>query len=82
MENGAVSAFRLGRYMTLHSQRVHVGTWYILGAQMGSHIPTLRPKYIPYGYMDPLGLVMQNNACKDQGLQDTGLCLVAVLACP
>ena len=24
---------------------------------MGSHIPTLRPKYIPYSYMDPLGLV-------------------------
>ena len=38
------------------SQRVHVGIWYILRAQRGSHIPTLRPKYIPYTYMDPLGL--------------------------
>ena len=37
------------------SQRVHVGIWYILGAKRGSYIPTLRPKYIPYDYMDPLG---------------------------
>ena len=36
-------------------QRVHVGTWYILRAQRGSHIPTLRAKQIPYSYMDPLG---------------------------
>ena len=36
------------------TQRVHLGTWYILRAQRGSHIPTLRPKYIPYSYMDPL----------------------------
>ena len=28
------------------SQRVHVGIWYILMAQRGSHIPTLRAKYI------------------------------------
>ena len=38
------------------SQRVHVGIWYILRAQRGSHIPTLRPKYILLTYMDPLGL--------------------------
>ena len=37
------------------TQRVHVGIWYILRAQRGSHIPTLKPKYIPYNYMDPLG---------------------------
>ena len=37
------------------TQRVHVGIWYILRAQGGSHIPTLRPKYIPYTYIDPLG---------------------------
>ena len=36
-------------------QRVHVGIWYILRAQKCSHIPTLRSKYIPYTYMDPLG---------------------------
>ena len=36
-------------------QRVHVGIWYILRAQKGSHTPTLRPKYTPYSYMDPLG---------------------------
>ena len=36
-------------------QRVHVGIWYIHRAQRGSHIPTLRPKCIPYSYMDPLG---------------------------
>ena len=35
--------------------RVHVGIWYTLRAQRGSHIPTLKPKYIPYNYMDPLG---------------------------
>ena len=35
------------------SQRVHAGIWYILRAQRGSHIPTLRPKGIPYTYMDP-----------------------------
>ena len=39
------------------SQRVHVGIWYILRAQRGSHIPTLRAKYIPYSYMDPLGMI-------------------------
>ena len=37
------------------TQRVHVGIWYILRAQRGSHMPTPRPKYIPYSYMDPLG---------------------------
>ena len=42
--------------LTHISQRVHVGIWYILRAQRGSHIPTLRPKYTPYSYMDPLGL--------------------------
>ena len=36
------------------TQRVHVGTWCILRGQRGSHIPTLRAKYIPYSYMDPL----------------------------
>ena len=42
-------------YSGHHTQRVHVGIWYILRAQRGSHIPTLRPKYIPDYYMDPLG---------------------------
>ena len=37
------------------TQRVHVGIWYILRAQRGSHIPTFRPKYILYTYIDPLG---------------------------
>ena len=32
-----------------------MGMWYILRAQRGSHIPTLRPKYVLYSYMDPLG---------------------------
>ena len=41
------------------TQRVHVGTWYILRAQRGSHIPTLRPKYTPYSYMDPLGYKLE-----------------------
>ena len=45
------------------SQRVHVGIWYILSAQRGSHIPTLRPKYIPYTYMDPLGVVAMLRRC-------------------
>ena len=37
------------------AQRVHVGIWHIHRAQRGSHIPTLRPKYVPYTYIDPLG---------------------------
>ena len=41
----------------VEAQRVHVGIWYILRAQRGSHIPTLGAKYIPYNYMDPLGSV-------------------------
>ena len=44
--------------ITGQSQRVHVGIWYILRAQRGSHIPTLRAKYTPYSYMDPLGIFM------------------------
>ena len=43
------------------AQRVHVGIWYILRAQRGSHIPTLRAKYIPYSYMDPLGRKFQQD---------------------
>ena len=27
----------------------------MLGAQRGSRIATLTPKYIPYSYMDPVG---------------------------
>ena len=58
------SGFRVGgsvfegwgvRLVEYIPQRVHVGIWYTLRAQKGSHIPTLRPKYIPYTYMDPLG---------------------------
>ena len=44
------------------SQRVHVGIWYILRAQRGSHIPTLGPRYILYSYMDPLGLWLGREA--------------------
>ena len=36
------------------TQKVHVGIWHILKAQTSSHIPTLRPKYLPYSYMDLL----------------------------
>ena len=51
-----IAAFRLLSVRAKHSwssdmcptQRVPVGIWYILRAQMGSHIPTSRPKYIPY----------------------------------
>ena len=39
------------------SQRVHVGIWYTPRAQWGSRITILRPKYLPYNYMDPLGVV-------------------------
>ena len=45
-----------------HTQRVHVGIWYIL-TQRGSHIPNLRPKYIPYTYMDPLGQRLLSSFC-------------------
>ena len=37
-------------------QRVHVGRSYRLRAQMGPHLRTLRPKHIPYSYMDLLGM--------------------------
>ena len=33
------------------SQRVHVATLYILGAHRASHVRTLGPKHILYGYM-------------------------------
>ena len=46
------------------TQRVHVAIWYILRAQRGSHIPTLRAKYIPYSYMDPLG-----KHCEREGIE-------------
>ena len=36
--------------------RLDLGFRCILRAQRGSHIPTLRPKYIPYTYIDPLGM--------------------------
>ena len=51
----AVTLPRPKGHLCKKTQRVHVGIWYILRAQKGSHIPTLRPKYIPYSYMDPLG---------------------------
>ena len=50
------------------SQRVHVGIWYILRAQRGSHIPTLRAKYIPYSYMDPLGIGTNKSGAPPQFL--------------
>ena len=34
----------------------HVGIEYMLRAQRGSHITTLRPRYILHGYVDPVGL--------------------------
>ena len=38
------------------SQRVHVAIWYILGP-LSRYVGTpLGPKYIPYSYMDPLGV--------------------------
>ena len=42
-------------FWVIVTQRVHVGIWYTLRAQRGPHIPTLRTKYTPYSYMDPLG---------------------------
>ena len=41
------------------AQRVHEGLWYIhiLRAQRGSNIPTLRSKYMPRSYMDPLDCI-------------------------
>ena len=40
-----------------HSQRVHVVIWYILGLSSRYMGTPLGPKYIPYTYMDPLGLL-------------------------
>ena len=39
-----------------NAQRLHVALWYILRAQNGSLMTTLGPKYIPYNYMEPLGM--------------------------
>ena len=50
------------------SRRVHVGIWYILRAQRGSHTPTLRPKYTPYSYMDPLGKRRGRDDGREQAL--------------
>ena len=68
------------------AQRVHVGIRYILRAQRGSYIPTLRPKYIPFTYMDPLGrapvelagiprhpAAIPPGLCRRKGLQRSGL---------
>ena len=51
--NTLMPAASPGRSIWEGTQRVHVGIWY--KAQRGSYIPTLRPKYLPYTYMDPLG---------------------------
>ena len=62
------------------AQRVHLGIWYILRAQRGSHILTFRPKYIPYSYMDPLGKAfwdLRDFRC-EQGFGGFG-CRVAAL---
>ena len=58
----------LSGHNPLLTQRVHVGIWYILRAQRGSHIPTLRAKCIPYSYMDPLGLLKDRAPIKDVAL--------------
>ena len=57
----------------LGAQRVHVGIWYILRAQRGSHIPTLRPKYTPYSYMDPLGRSRQSRPLQTRASSLGGL---------
>ena len=65
-------SFKESSYATSASQRVHVGIWSILRAQRGSHIPTLRPKYIPYTYMDPLGLVLRASSSTLRGPRTKG----------
>ena len=57
IQNSALSPNLRARNERNGSQRVPVAIWYILRAQGGSHIPTLRAKYIPYSYMDPLGFM-------------------------
>ena len=52
------------------SQRVHVGIWYILKAQRGSQITTLRPKYLPYSYMDPLGMIFAATSYRAQRVSE------------
>ena len=50
---------------TLHSQRVHVGIWDILGPYSRYMGTPLGPKYIPYAYMDPLGFILWRSAISD-----------------
>ena len=49
-EGGASRGSKVDRGSTHRNdtpKRVHVGIWYTLRAQWGSHVPTLRPKYLP-----------------------------------
>ena len=55
--DGAKSQVQACGFLAPRVQGVHVAIWFILRAQRGSHIPTLRAKYIPYTYMDPLDRV-------------------------
>ena len=58
------------RWFVYGNQRVHVGIWYILIVQRGSHFYlTLSPKYAPCSYMDPLGLVPET--CKKRRIRLT-----------
>ena len=56
-----------------HSQRVHVGIWDILRPQSRYMGTPLGPKYIPYTYMDPLGLLYSQNL-KPRSQADTCVC--------
>ena len=38
------------------SRRVHLLVWYIPGPERGVYIPTLEPMYVPWRYLDPLGV--------------------------
>ena len=78
-----VSAYGVETKSEMHrTQRVHVGIWYILRAQRGSYIPTLRPKYIPYTYVDPLGELQRNRVMGLSGLRFPPFLAMQPLKCP
>ena len=53
LQTGTISTSML--VWEIVTQRVHVGTWDILGPESRYMGTPLGPKYIPYTYMDPLG---------------------------
>ena len=53
------AGIKTGRHKDLQSQWVHVAVWYMSGPERNSYVLTFGPMYVPYRYLDPLGLAAQ-----------------------